>query len=52
MTDEEGWQRQDSELVIEEKAKGGVHCCLHDFVSGEIEKLREGKQKWFILGHN
>lgn len=24
VTDEEGWQRQDSELVIEEKAKGGV----------------------------
>lgn len=46
------WQRLDSGLVIEQKTKGGVNCCLQDFLSGERGKLREGKKTWFILGHN
>ena len=29
---------QDNKLVTEEKIKGGVRCCPHDFKSGKVKK--------------
>lgn len=39
---------QDNKLVTEEKIKGGVRCCPHDFKSGKVKK----ENKWFSVGHN